>query len=125
MRGFWQQDPEHFLLPLVPVIVGSAIAYGNGKMHFWAALAALMAALLIQIGTNFANDVFDLRKETIPGKEPALTGNPSRTFDTPPGPAGTGLAFGLAMLIGLYLVFVRLADSSSSASFPFSAAWPL
>jgi len=42
-----------------PVIVGTGAAIGAGVFHAGAALAALLGALLIQIGTNFANDYYD------------------------------------------------------------------
>ncbi len=42
-----------------PVIVGSALAYRDGFFQPWLALAALLTALLLQIGANLANDVFD------------------------------------------------------------------
>ena len=42
-----------------PVIVGTGAALGAGVFHAGAALAALVGALLIQIGTNFANDYYD------------------------------------------------------------------
>lgn len=45
-----------------PVVMGAAIAYGDGLFHLPAAVAALAGALLIQIGTNFANDYFDFVK---------------------------------------------------------------
>jgi len=76
-------------------------------MHFWAALAALMAALLIQIGTNFANDVFDFKKGTDTWERTGPLRVTQAGLLTPHQVlAGTGLAFGLAMLIGLYLVFL-------------------
>src|SRR6185437_3662750 len=46
---------------VVPVVVGTAVA-GPGVPRPLSFLAALVAALLIQIGTNFANDLFDFRK---------------------------------------------------------------
>jgi len=42
-----------------PVIVGTGAAIGAGVLHPGAALAALLGALLIQVGTNFANDYYD------------------------------------------------------------------
>jgi 1,4-dihydroxy-2-naphthoate octaprenyltransferase len=42
-----------------PVIVGTGAAIGAGVFHLGAALAALLGALFIQIGTNFANDYYD------------------------------------------------------------------
>src|ERR1700674_4657368 len=48
---------------IVPVLVGSAAArHGAHILHEQTLVATLLAALLIQIGTNFANDVFDFRR---------------------------------------------------------------
>ena len=47
-----------------PVILGTAMAYADEALHVASALAALMGALLIQIGTNFANDYYDGIKGT-------------------------------------------------------------
>lgn len=44
---------------IAPVLIGTAMAFAAGGFHAGAALAALLGALLIQIGTNFANDYFD------------------------------------------------------------------
>jgi 1,4-dihydroxy-2-naphthoate octaprenyltransferase len=44
------------------VLVGSAIAYARGGFFAPAALAALFCALMIQIGTNFHNDVADFER---------------------------------------------------------------
>src|SRR5690606_23925593 len=69
--------------------------------------AALICALLIQIGTNFANDVFDYQKGTDTQERTGplrvtqaglLT--PRQVF------RGMCLVFGLAFLIGLYLIAV-------------------
>jgi len=47
---------------IVPVVVGTACAYATGHIAWGPALAALAGSLAIQIGTNFANDVFDAEK---------------------------------------------------------------
>lgn len=47
---------------VVPVLVGSAVAARQGFFRAGPALAALAGALLIQIGTNFANDLYDHQK---------------------------------------------------------------
>lgn len=47
---------------VVPVVVGTACAAATGGAAPGPALAALGGALAIQIGTNFANDVFDAER---------------------------------------------------------------
>lgn len=71
------------------------------------ALAALLAALLLQIGSNLANDVFDFKK----GADTAGRLGPLRVTQAgllTPNQVMTGMAlvFGLAALIGLYLIWV-------------------
>jgi 1,4-dihydroxy-2-naphthoate polyprenyltransferase len=46
----------------VPVAVGTACAHAAGRVAWGPALAALAGSLAIQIGTNFANDVFDAER---------------------------------------------------------------
>ena len=45
-----------------PVIVGTAVAFVDHSMKFLPALIALAGALLLQIGANLANDLFDFQK---------------------------------------------------------------
>ncbi len=47
---------------VAPVAVGVSCAHAAGAVAWGPAVAALVGALLIQIGTNFANDVFDAEK---------------------------------------------------------------
>jgi 1,4-dihydroxy-2-naphthoate octaprenyltransferase len=47
---------------VVPVVVGTAVARAAGHVAWGPAFAALAGSLAIQIGTNFANDVFDAEK---------------------------------------------------------------
>src|SRR5436190_8790533 len=47
---------------VIPVAVGTACAHAAGGLAWAPALAALGGALAIQIGTNFANDVFDAER---------------------------------------------------------------
>ncbi|MGA1825442.1 MAG: 1,4-dihydroxy-2-naphthoate polyprenyltransferase [bacterium] len=54
--------PKTLPAAAAPVIIGSAMALSAGKFHFLSASVALIGALLIQIGTNFANDYFDFIK---------------------------------------------------------------
>ena len=62
--GVWLGALRPRTLPAgaAPVIVGSALAWGADKLHVGAALLALVGALLLQITSNLANDVFDAEK---------------------------------------------------------------
>jgi 1,4-dihydroxy-2-naphthoate octaprenyltransferase len=51
--------PRTLPAAIAPVIVGSALAWRDGAGDLVAASICLGFALLIQIGTNFANDYFD------------------------------------------------------------------
>jgi 1,4-dihydroxy-2-naphthoate polyprenyltransferase len=46
----------------VPVVVGTACVAASGSVRWGAAIVALVGALLLQIGANLANDVFDAEK---------------------------------------------------------------
>jgi 1,4-dihydroxy-2-naphthoate octaprenyltransferase len=43
----------------VPVLIGSGVAFGYGRFSWWRALLALVVALALQVGVNFANDYSD------------------------------------------------------------------
>ncbi|MDQ1301605.1 MAG: 1,4-dihydroxy-2-naphthoate polyprenyltransferase, partial [Chloroflexota bacterium] len=51
--------PRTLPASVAPVIVGAAVAFHDGAFRPLATLVALAAALLIQIGSNFANDLGD------------------------------------------------------------------
>jgi 1,4-dihydroxy-2-naphthoate octaprenyltransferase len=44
---------------VVPVLIGSGVAAGYGSFSWWRALLALLVALALQIGVNYANDYSD------------------------------------------------------------------
>jgi 1,4-dihydroxy-2-naphthoate octaprenyltransferase len=54
--------PRTLPAAVVPVAVGTALAYHAGVAAFLPALLCLLFALLVQVGTNFANDYFDFVK---------------------------------------------------------------
>lgn len=54
--------PKTLPAAVSPVIIGSAVAFVEGGFRFGPALAAFFGALLLQIGANLANDVFDFEK---------------------------------------------------------------
>jgi 1,4-dihydroxy-2-naphthoate octaprenyltransferase len=89
------------------VAVGCAVAGALGGFALGPALAALFGAIFIQIGTNFANDVFDFEQ----GADTAARIGPTRAVQAgllTPAAMRRGMvtAFGLATAAGVYLVAV-------------------
>jgi len=87
--------PATLTAALVPVAVGTACAYAEGGFRSGPALAALAGALLLQIGANFANDVFDYEK----GADTAQRLGPTRAVQA-------GLLQARSLRIGMLVVFV-------------------
>lgn len=90
-----------------PVVVGTALAIGDHHFQLLPALAALLVALLLQIGSNLANDVYDFKK----GKDTEERTGPLRVTQagllTPRQVmAGMWVVFALAFAVGLYLTWV-------------------
>lgn len=97
--------PRTLPAALAPVLVGSAFAWRDNSLVWPAALACLGFALLIQIGTNFANDYFDFIK----GADTAERVGPRRAVASglvSPGKMklATILVFAAAFLVGLTLL---------------------
>lgn len=98
--------PKTLPAAAAPVIMGSAMAFHDQRYHLFSALAALLAAMFIQIGTNFANDFFDHKK----GADTEERLGPTRA--TQAGLVSSAamktafiLTFSIAFLVGLYLVY--------------------
>jgi 1,4-dihydroxy-2-naphthoate octaprenyltransferase len=97
--------PKTLTAAVAPVAVGTGLAYGAGAGQWPLALAALLGALLIQVGTNLSNDYYDFRK----GADTAERLGPVRVTQAglvAPRTVLTAavLCFGGATLVGLYLV---------------------
>ncbi len=56
--------PKTLAAGMMPVVMGAVLALGDGVFHAPSVVAAFCGALLIQIGTNYANDYFDFIKGT-------------------------------------------------------------
>ncbi len=99
--------PATLTAAVVPVVVGSAAALAVDGFRLGPAAAALFGAIMIQIGTNFANDVFDYEQ----GADTEERLGPTRATQAGLLTAtqmkfGMTLAFAAATLAGLYLTAV-------------------
>ena len=101
--------PRTLPVALVPVLVGSALAYADaGRFSLTVLLVAALCAVLIQIGTNLHNDVSDYERGA---DDPASRRGPRRA--TAEGwlhpehvRRGAAIVFATAFFIGLYLVYL-------------------
>lgn len=57
----WAAGARPRTLPaaVVPVVVGSGVAFGYGRFSWWRTALALLVALALQVGVNYANDYSD------------------------------------------------------------------
>ncbi len=51
--------PKTLVASIAPVVIGISLAISDGFFEFFPSIATLLAAILIQIGTNLANDYYD------------------------------------------------------------------
>jgi 1,4-dihydroxy-2-naphthoate octaprenyltransferase len=97
--------PKTLAASVGPVLLGSALAYHRGAFDLRALLAALLAAVSIQIGTNLANDYFDHQKGAdLPDRIGPARATAMGWLSPGTVALGAGIAFGFAALLGLLLV---------------------
>ncbi len=94
-------------LAVAPVVVGTALAAAHGRAAALPALAAALGALLLQVGANLANDVFDFEK----GADTDSRLGPPRVtqlgwLSAAAVRRGAAVVFGTALLPGVYLAWV-------------------
>ncbi len=99
--------PRTLAVALGPIAVGTAVASGDGGARLMPALAALVGAVLLQLGSNFANDVYDFEK----GADTDARVGPARATQlgllTPEQmKRGMWAVFAAATIVGSYLVAV-------------------
>lgn len=99
--------PKTLWAGITPVIMGGAIALDASKFHLIAFCAALMGSVLIQIGTNFANDLFDFLKDTdCRDRIGPLRVTQAGLVSPKEMKVAILFVYGLAMIVGLYLVII-------------------
>ncbi len=97
--------PKTLPAGVAPVLMGTVMAFGDGIGHIPAALVCLLTALLLQIGTNLANDYYDFQK----GADTQERVGPTRVTQSgliPPEQVKAAFigVFALAVLASIYLV---------------------
>ncbi len=125
--------PRTLPAAVAPVMVGSALAWHDGRFDLVAALLCLAFALLVQIGTNFANDYYDFVK----GADTAARVGPRRAVAAglvAPAVMRRVMAgvFAAAFLLGLtlihwggpWLILVGVASILSGIAYT-GGPWPL
>lgn len=106
-RVWWTAiRPRTLSIAVTPVLLGTALAWADGSTRHWTVLlAALSCALLIQIGTNLHNDVVDFERGTDrPDRVGPLRVTAAGWVRADAMHRATALSYGLAMLLGSYLV---------------------
>lgn len=106
---FSASRPRTLPAAIAPVLVGTAAAvqHSGGDFRVLAFIAALLGSIFIQIGTNLANDYSDARRgaDTMDRLGPLRVTSaglvaPRRVL------SATWLAFGCAVICGIYLIYV-------------------
>ncbi len=131
----WASAARPRTLPaaVAPVVVGSGLAWRDGCFDAAAAAICLGFALLIQIGTNFANDYYDF----VHGADTAARVGPRRAVAAgliPPATMRRAMivVFGAAFLLGLtlvawggpWIVVIGIASIASGIAYT-GGPWPL
>jgi len=100
--------PKTLTVAVTPVLVGSLLGWTDSGTLAWSVMGvALLAAMLIQAGTNLHNDAVDFER----GADRSTTrlGPPRATAEGWLSAAqvhqGAAISFGLAFVLGLYLVW--------------------
>jgi 1,4-dihydroxy-2-naphthoate octaprenyltransferase len=99
--------PKTLPAAIVPVLIGTSIAFSEGKENWLAAFVALLCSLFIQIGTNVVNDLYDF----LSGKDTHQRTGPQRAaasglLTIPEMKFGIAIIFIATFLLGLYLVYL-------------------
>jgi 1,4-dihydroxy-2-naphthoate polyprenyltransferase len=99
--------PRTLPAAVAPVLVGTALAGEAGVFHPLTFIATLVGAIFIQVGTNLSNDYSDARR----GADTEDRLGPVRVTAgglVPPRQVlmATWVSFGVAVLVGIYLVAV-------------------
>jgi 1,4-dihydroxy-2-naphthoate polyprenyltransferase len=98
--------PKTLLAAIVPVVVGSALAINKGRFILVFSVIALICSVLIQVGTNFTNDLYDYLK----GADKEDRKGPIRVLaagliSVKEMKVGVAFIFSVAFILGMILVY--------------------
>lgn len=97
--------PKTLPAAIAPVLVGIGLAVEAGAFHALAATCALLGAVLIQIGTNYANDAEDfVRGADTEARKGPLRATAAGLVTARQMRVAAGVAFALAFASGVYLI---------------------
>ena len=109
IKGWWiASRPKTLVVSIAPVMLGLSLAIHDGLFsNILIGAITLISAILIQIGTNFINDLYDF----ISGADNQNRLGPIRAVQSglltkKQIKLGAFICFGLALLIGINLVFI-------------------
>jgi 1,4-dihydroxy-2-naphthoate octaprenyltransferase len=108
-REAWLMAARPQTLPAAaaPVVVGTGVALGTDAFAPLPALSALLGSLLIQVGTNFANDYYDAVQGADTDEREGFTRvTAGGLIDPTAVKRATALTFAAAVALGTYLVAV-------------------
>ena len=125
--------PRTLTATIAPVAAGTGLAHMHGGFALLPALAALAAAVLIQIGTNLANDYYDYQKGgDSEGRLGPVRVTQAGLIEGRDVLRGAFLAFALATGAGVFLALVAgwpvvaIGVASIAAGIAYTAGpWPL
>lgn len=100
--------PKTLPASFIPVMTGTALAFSEGKFDFTVLIITLLSALMIQIITNFVNEIYDFKK----GADTTERLGPERAVATGKiSPEAMKIVSGLltfiTLVMGLWLVFFQ------------------
>jgi 1,4-dihydroxy-2-naphthoate octaprenyltransferase len=109
VNAYWEiSRPFSFTASTVPVAVGGALAAVEGRFDWTLFLVSLLAGVLVHIGTNVINEIYDVRKgvDTIVSPRASHAIVTGRIADREAYVLAIA-AFAVAFALGTYLVSVR------------------
>ncbi len=97
--------PKTLPAAVAPVIIGTILAYNENDINWFLAFLILLGAVLIQIGTNLANDYFDFKKGADQDRIGPLRVTQAGLIKPEEMKRGIVAVFALAVLVSIGLIF--------------------